>query len=868
MKKLKKNTKKITIPERIKNLNFVLINPKGDGKNPLEKGWQKKEHRFDDDKLIKHLEKGFNYGIRGGKTSPIIIEGKSYFLLIVDFDKKDFQDKILPLLPETFTTTSGSEKKCYHLWFASDDDRSFKILDENKETLCDIIGEGKQVIAPGSKHKSGSSYSVVKDVPFAFIPFSELQAVLLPFDKTPKKPMKEKDIPFVKSINNDIAEKLLSSISMDNILSDFGIDTSKNPTNCPLHTSKHGKCFSWNNETAHCFHCQSDHEGWNKFSLVREVKKLSDKETFEWFAEKTGLGEELQKSRKEYAEKNQKENPGPKPDIKENHDLKTFIFEKDQIIQNRVFSSDLLSKDIFAFGIKLPRMEDIRDKKGNILGQHQVWRPVIITSDKRGLVVSKWMETEYKISYDCIPEEMPLRWELKDIDEYLHKDGKKIDGLKLFQRIKNEYDYYNYYREKCWYNINTLWDMATYFHQLFASFPLKEERGLKETGKTKTMAVSNKITLNATEIMTNPSEATLFRLTEDLRPTKYIDEAESLFKFTPRGIEPDNRVELINSSFSRNGAVPRQEKLNGVYVTKWYHVYSPTRISSINGLYGATESRALTQIHTKAPDKEVKGERDPENDINLPKWHEIRNECYLFALQNWKVVQEAYLSDIPTKLKKRDLQLWKPLIALACVIDKEKLLPDILSFAEKMARQKKIDALAEGTFDYKVLDCLNKVILESTSDRIYVNAIRNKFNDLYPTIKKNGDVEVKDVGFNKTISTKLDKIGFKEVKDKDDKGAYYQITKSIFDEIVSPITSDFSSNSSNSSEKEDKNYNKNDDSMTNLTNQDQGASDKSDEKDESDDGLTPKCDLCSSENAFISINNKMYCQKCAYEVAK
>ena len=293
--------KPIKIPERFKNFNFVLIDENSHGKKPKGKAWQKKDISFADSGLQEHIKKDFNYGVRAGKTSPINIDGKTYFLIVVDFDKREFQDKIKPLLPKTFTTTSGSEKNCEHLWFACDDDKSFKIKDENKNVLCDMIGEGGQVVGVGSKHSSGSIYKIVNDIDFAFIPYSELEAILKPHDKSPKKPLKQKALPKIKLIKGDVAEKMINSVSMETILKEFGVDTSKNPTNCPLrHSSRGGKCFSWNDEVCHCFHCQNEHEGWNKFSLVREVKNLTDKETFDWFAEKSGMNEELKKDKEKF----------------------------------------------------------------------------------------------------------------------------------------------------------------------------------------------------------------------------------------------------------------------------------------------------------------------------------------------------------------------------------------------------------------------------------------------------------------------------------------------------------------------------------------------------------------------------------------
>ncbi len=510
-------------------------------------------------------------------------------------------------------------------------------------------------------------------------------------------------------------------------------------------------------------------------------------------------------------------------------DLKTFIFDEDEVIKNKVFTSHQLNKDTFGYGMLLPRWEDILDKENKITGQKQVWRPVVITSNKRGVVISKFMMNEYKIKYPEIPYEMKLKWKLKFIENYLRKDPQIIKGIELFNKVKEQYGYYCFYRTKEWYDINTLWDLGTYFHQLFSSFPLKEERGIAGSGKTKSMVVSSQMTLNATEIMTNPSEATLFRETDLMRPTKYFDEAEKLFRWVKGNIEPDDRVELINASYSRNGVVPRQERIGSKFITKWYHVYSPTRLSSINGLYGATETRAITQIHTKSPDEDLRGERDPEDDNNKSKWNEIRNECYLFGLQNWKLVYDEYVNfDEKTTLKKRDLQIWKPLLVLAKIIDKEKLFPEIISFAEKISKQRKNDLLSEGTLDYKFLFCLNDLLLKADSERIYVNKIREKYNFIYK------QSEPTNIGYNKSISTHLDKLGFKELRDKDMHGSYYQLTKKIFDEIISPITNEFSSDTSYSSYNKGKEENKHDEPMMNNDEYNKNNKNKHDEYDGND----------------------------------
>lgn len=283
------------LPKQLENFSFVICNEE---KQPIQKGWQNKRVKWDNKELQEHINKGGNYGVSCGDKSLININGELMFLIIVDFDSKEFQDKIIPHFPETFTTSSGSSKNCNHYWFATDEEKSFKIINEKVETLADIQGTGKQVISVGSKHPSGSVYSVVNDLPIAYIPYSELKALLEPHDKRPKKKRTIKEyVP--TNVSSSVAEEIINSISLEEALEEIGIDTSKNPTNCFKHDSIGGKCLGYNDTTAHCFHCEGS---WNNFSLIRDAKNLTDKETFDWFAKKAGRSEDLEKSRKDYKE--------------------------------------------------------------------------------------------------------------------------------------------------------------------------------------------------------------------------------------------------------------------------------------------------------------------------------------------------------------------------------------------------------------------------------------------------------------------------------------------------------------------------------------------------------------------------------------
>lgn len=280
------------IPKQLrhKGINFVLIE-KG-CKKPFQLGWQNKQLEYDNPELLIHLGSNGNYGVRGGG-------GKK--LIIVDFDDNVVQEDAMKKLPETFTIKTGSGM--YHLYYECDvaNPESFKGFSENLDTLFDVQGEGKQVVGPGSTHPNGNRYEVVNPLDIQPIAYAELKAILLPYDRKPKKEEKKGEaIKQHEHIEDSFLDDIKRKISPKDVLSWMGLDTSSNPTQCPMHNSEHGKCLGFNSETAHCFHCDGS---WNIFSLIMDGKKVKFKEALETLAKIGGMEKELEESKKRYADK-------------------------------------------------------------------------------------------------------------------------------------------------------------------------------------------------------------------------------------------------------------------------------------------------------------------------------------------------------------------------------------------------------------------------------------------------------------------------------------------------------------------------------------------------------------------------------------
>ena len=284
------------IPKQLKQrgINYVLIE-KG-CKKPFQQSWQNKILEYDNPELLIHLSSGGNYGIRGGGAKR---------LMIIDFDDDKVQEEALKQLPPTFTVKTGSGMLHKYYMTEVDAPESFKGFNENLDTLFDVQGEGKQVIGPGSLHPNGNRYVVIEDLDIQPISYSELKAIMMAFDRKPKKEEPKRLEHKERHIEDNFLEEVKRKVSVQEVLSWLGVDTTRNPTQCPMHNSSGGKCLGFKTETCHCFHCDGS---WNIFSLIMDSKKVNFKETLEILAKIGNLEKELAESRKRYIEKMKAEN--------------------------------------------------------------------------------------------------------------------------------------------------------------------------------------------------------------------------------------------------------------------------------------------------------------------------------------------------------------------------------------------------------------------------------------------------------------------------------------------------------------------------------------------------------------------------------
>ena len=127
--------------------------------------------------------------------------------------------------------------------------------------------------------------------------------------------------------------------------------------------------------------------------------------------------------------------------------------------------------NLFYYGIFLPKW--FSTEKGE---DYQKWVPTII-SDKREYFSSQSKKIiEKGFQFKEIPSELPRRWKIEHIKQFLDNKDNLVNIKGLFIEVRRLYEKYLAISNKAWYDIHSLWDIASYFYMLFPAFPFIELR--------------------------------------------------------------------------------------------------------------------------------------------------------------------------------------------------------------------------------------------------------------------------------------------------------------------------------------------------------------------------------------------------------
>jgi uncharacterized protein DUF3631 len=229
-----------------------------------------------------------------------------------------------------------------------------------------------------------------------------------------------------------------------------------------------------------------------------------------------------------------------------------------------------------------------------------------------------------------------------------------------------------------------LWAMGTHLFECFETFPylalLSPEKGC---GKTRTTEVLEQIVSEPVRAVCI-SEAAVFRLIEDRRPTLILDEAEVL---TGKGERAEAVRALLNAGNRSGAMVPRC--VGNSHELRMFDVYCPKIVCAIRVCPETIRDRSLVvSMQRKKPtdvvERYIRRRIRPAGDelrARLEEWAGVIDNAVVAAYERLDV---DFLSD-------RELENFEPLLAILTVTDPSRL-PELRSAAESLASGKAEDA--------------------------------------------------------------------------------------------------------------------------------------------------------------------------------
>jgi hypothetical protein len=251
--------------------------------------------------------------------------------------------------------------------------------------------------------------------------------------------------------------------------------------------------------------------------------------------------------------------------------------------------------------------------------------------------------------------ELSERWTTEDFDSYL-KNPQAPTWQEAFDLVHALVDYWTVLKDPREKLLVSTWTMATYFHQMFTTFPRLNFHGQMSTGKSKALRTISLLAFNGLWYL-NPSPAVLFRLIDALRPTLCLDEVESL-----SGNDHKDINAILNAGYMQGMSVPRAERLEaGGFEPTSYAVYAPIAFGGIRGLNRTLADRTITITTVKSLDTDAVNRPMPKESAEFAKARAACDAVFLLRFQdvaNSSLVLENWLTS-------RVRQLYEPLLTIA-----------------------------------------------------------------------------------------------------------------------------------------------------------------------------------------------------------
>lgn len=316
------------------------------------------------------------------------------------------------------------------------------------------------------------------------------------------------------------------------------------------------------------------------------------------------------------------------------------------------------------------------------------------------------LKENYKINIS--PSNDNVRWNLADLNQWLEETEKSNPkGLYDLQQSQTE-KYLDFEHENDYVYFN-LWNIATYFYELFGAFPYNDYTGTKRAGKTKALEFQSHVCFNAI-LTADISGSSLFRTIEGTGATVLLDETEA-FKNQKNEQAQQVRTLLLEGFLKDKFAIRTEGSSNNGFDVASFNLYSPKSMGHISTLDDVLQDRCIELLMLRSKNKNKLNTWPTKRDTNFVK---IRNLCYrLFLDYGDEIFDLQEEARNLLNVSGRELQVWTPIITMASFFDKHGCKFLINSIQEKITKTsgERQTTDEQGNKELKVLKFIDEKIL-------------------------------------------------------------------------------------------------------------------------------------------------------------
>jgi hypothetical protein len=282
-----------------------------------------------------------------------------------------------------------------------------------------------------------------------------------------------------------------------------------------------------------------------------------------------------------------------------------------------------------------------------------------------------------------------------------------VNAKQLFHDCKTVLRTYVYFADARVYSLVTLWAMGTYLFPIFSHYGyLVLHSVVPRSGKTRAEEVLSHLCFEATAPLNSPTAAAL----RDIAAAGRTVALDTVERWKGRSNEAYSAaMELLDAGFRNGGMVAKKVEIKGAWETVYIPVFAPYVLAAIDkNSFSETALDRSFVIQMRRKDLSIKKERYSYYKSEAES-APLREGLYVWALQSAPAVAAAYEdhtleADVTTlRLNDRAADIWKPILAIAKVVDAE-LLPELRSLAAEMGR----DEAAQDELNILVVDALIK----------------------------------------------------------------------------------------------------------------------------------------------------------------